>query len=135
METAQLLKVLLSWAVTLSSYSAPAQLPAVEYKPETYFHEQACGGRPCSILAWYDNNGTIYMDDRLSQQTDVMTRSMLVHEIVHYLQDLSGKFDNTNCEDHARREREAYAIQREYGIRASGSVLFIRIVIPPCPQA
>ena len=75
------------------------------------------------------------MDDRLSQQTDVMTRSMLVHEIVHYLQDLSGKFDNANCEDHARREREAYAIQREYGIRASGSVLFIRMVIPPCPQA
>ena len=135
METAQLLKILLSWAVTLSSYSAPDQPPTVVYKPESYFHEHACGGRPCSILAWYDNNGAIFMDKRLQQQTDVMTRSMLVHEMVHYLQDLSGRYDNSSCEDHARREREAYAIQREYGIRASGSVLFIRKVIPPCPQA
>jgi hypothetical protein len=134
MEAAHLLKVLLSWAVTLSSYSAPNQLPMVEYKSESYFHAHACGGRPCSILAWYDNNGTIYMDNRLQQHGDVMTRSMLVHELVHYLQDLSGRFDNTSCEDHAKREREAYAIQREYGIRASGSVLFIRMVIPPCPQ-
>jgi hypothetical protein len=54
--------------------------------------------------------------------------------MVHSLQDLSGRDDNSSCEDHARREREAYAIQREHGIRASGSVLFIRMVIPPCPQ-
>ena len=64
-----------------------------------------------------------------------MTRSMLVHEMVHYLQDLSGRYDNSSCDDHARREREAYAIQREYGIKASGSVLYIRMIIPPCPQS
>lgn len=92
-------------------------------------------GRPCSILAWYNNNGAIFLDDRLQQQTDVMTRSMLVHEMVHYLQDLSGRYDNSSCDDHARREREAYAIQREYGIKASGSVLYIRMIIPPCPQS
>jgi hypothetical protein len=68
METAQLLKILLSWAVTLSSYSAPEQLPAVEYRSESYFHERACGGRPCSILACYDNNGSIFLDDRLFKQ-------------------------------------------------------------------
>jgi hypothetical protein len=52
METAQLLKILLSWAVTLSSYPATEQLPGVEYISESYFHEHACGGKPCSILAW-----------------------------------------------------------------------------------
>ncbi len=135
METAQLLKILLSWAVTLSSYPSPDQPPTVEYKPESYSHEHACGGRPCSILAWYNNNGAIFLDDRLQQQTDVMTRSMLVHEMVHYLQDLSGRYDNSSCDDHARREREAYAIQRKYGIKASGSVLYIRMIIPPCPQS
>ncbi len=88
METVQLLIILLSWAVTLNSYSAPEQLPPVEYKSEAYFHEHAC----------------------------------------------SGSYDNSSCEDHAKREREAYAIQREYGIRASGSVLYIRMVIPPCLQ-
>lgn len=76
-----------------------------------------------------------FCDDRLQQQTDMMTRSMLVHEMVHYLQDLSGRYDNSSCDDHARREREAYAIQREYGIKASGSVLYIRMIIPPCPQS
>ena len=111
METAQLLKILPGWAVTLSSYPAPEHLPTVEYKTESYFHEHACGGRPFSILAWYDNNGAIY------------------------LQDISGRYDNSSCEDHARREQETYAIQREYGIRASGSILYIRMVIPPCPQA
>ncbi len=83
MATAQLFEVLLGWAMTLSSYPAPAQPPVVEYKPESYFHENICGGKSCNILAWYDRNGTIFMNDRLSEQTDVMTRSMLVHEMVH----------------------------------------------------
>lgn len=106
METAELLKVLLSWVVTLNSCSAPDQLPAVGYKSGSCFHAYTCGGRPSSILAWYDNNGTIYTDNRLQQHSDVMTRSILIH----YLRVLNGRFNNTSYKKRVKREREAYAI-------------------------
>ncbi|MEE8320966.1 MAG: hypothetical protein V3R68_03885 [Gammaproteobacteria bacterium] len=51
----------------------------------------------------------------------------------HYLQDLSGKFDNADCENHQAREREAYAIQRTYLHTVAGAFVAIYMDFPPCP--
>lgn len=126
--------VLLGWAVQLSSYSMPEQPPRVEYRPERFFIEEVCHSERCRILGWYDHDGTVYLDERLHGRDDQFTRSLLVHEFVHYLQDQSGKFSSGDCSEHVRREREAYAIQREYVARAYGNVAFIRMVLPPCPD-
>ncbi len=52
--------------------------------------------------------------------------SLLVHELVHYLQDVSGKYDSHSCIDSVAREREAYHIQNEYILKAHGSFELIR---------
>lgn len=81
----------------------------------------------------YNNNETIYINKILKDQTDPMTRGIIVHELVHYLQDLSGKFDNADCENHQAREREAYAIQRTYLHTVAGAFVAIYMDFPPCP--
>lgn len=121
MGKAELILVLLSWASHLSSYPYPDAGPEYSLRPHTFFIEHACGGnRKCSIAAWYNNDGTIYLDERLENWDDPVVRSVIVHELVHYLQDLSGKFRNDDCNDQLKREREAYAIQRIYLNRIAG---------------
>lgn len=133
MTSEQTIVLLLGWAVRLSGYAMPAAPPEVEYRPHSFFVEEVCRSERCRTLAWYNHNGTVYIDDRLRERADKFSHSLLVHELVHYLQDKSGKFHNTDCVDHVKREREAYAIQREYVARAYGQVAYIRMVLPPCP--
>jgi hypothetical protein len=90
---AKLLSVLLSWTVNLSSYSHLGEAPEILFKPHVFFVDIACNGNEkCDAVAWYDNNGTIFLDARLEGNTDAFTRSVIVHELVHYLQDISGKY-------------------------------------------
>jgi len=132
MYSKEILAGLLSWAVQLTSYSSPMEPPLVSYVPTTKLTEQACAGRHCGVLAWYDDHGHILIDDRYRHQDTPFLRSLLVHEMVHYLQDLSGHFHGDSCQDYRAREREAYAIQREFMARAMGRVAFIRMQFWAC---
>ena len=121
MDTSQLIGVLLSWTAQLSGYAYPSTVPQLERVQHEYLAEHACGGDAnCRVVAWYDDEGTIYLDDRVEDLEDPIVRSVLVHELVHYLQDLSGKFDSLKCEDQLVREREAYSVQRTYLNRIAG---------------
>jgi hypothetical protein len=130
---AELLLVLLSWASHLSTYPYPESAPAYSVRPHSFFVERACGGNSnCNIAAWYNNDGTIYLDERLQNWDDPVVRSVIVHELVHYLQDLSGKFKNDDCRDQLQREREAYAIQRIYLNRVAGRFAAVYPVYGSC---
>ena len=132
---AHLLAVLLSWTVKLSSYSHPGIPPEIEFKPHTFFVEEACAGyEKCDVLAWYNDKGVIYIDKRLDGKTDAYTRSVIVHELAHYLQDLSGEYKQMDCDLHAKREREAYSIQRQYLNKIAGRFTAIYMNFPPCQQ-
>ena len=121
METARLIGVLLSWTAQLSGYAYPSTAPQLERVQREYLVEHACGGDAhCRVVAWYDDKNTIYLDDRVEDLEDPIVRSVIVHELVHYLQDLSGKFDALKCEDQLTREREAYSVQRTYLNRIAG---------------
>jgi hypothetical protein len=134
MDKTELIAVLLSWTVHLTSYPSPPEPPNLEYQPREFFVQHACRGHErCQVAAWYDNNGTIYLDDRITDLMDPIVRSVIVHELVHYLQDLSGKFDERSCQDHLAREREAYAIQRIYINRIAGRFAATYPVYAPCP--
>ncbi|MBI4005859.1 MAG: hypothetical protein HY356_04250 [Gammaproteobacteria bacterium] len=136
MDTTQMISVLLSWTVYLSGYPLPETLPVIEYQPHIFFVEKAClGNKNCRVAGWYDDNGTIYLDERVKGQEDAMTRSLIVHELVHYLQDLSGKYNHKNCEDYQAREREAYSIQRRYINRIAQQFSAIYVNFPPCPYS
>lgn len=130
---AHLIAVLLSWTVSLSQYSHPGTPPEIEYKQHEFFIEKACdGNKKCDVYAWYNDTGIIYLDSRLENKTDAITRSVVVHELTHYLQDLSGEYKNMDCNLHAKREREAYSIQRQYLNKIAGRFSAIYINYPPC---
>lgn len=104
--------ILFSWAVHLSPYSAPPVPPNLELKSHEFFVENACGGEECNVIGWFNGGNTIYID-RDYQNND----AIVVHEIVHWLQWKSGKYDDLDCADTLYREREAYRIQDEYLVK------------------
>lgn len=109
------LAILLAWALHFTGYPMPENMPTVLYKERAFFVEEACGGKDCSVIGWYRGEGIIYIDKDYLRKDEV-----LVHEIVHYLQDLSGEYDNMSCEDDVVREREAYRVQQQYAVKAMG---------------
>lgn len=114
----ELYAVLMSWAVTLSGYAAPMTQAEVVSVPGSYLAEHACGGRPCKVLGWFPPGNRMYMDERLDPRNDLFAASVLVHEMVHFLQYESGPYAaERSCEEVIRLEREAYAVQREFLLR------------------
>jgi Zn-dependent peptidase ImmA (M78 family) len=124
--------VLLSWAVMLSGYAEPERAPQLEYKPHAFFVDEACNGQECEAVGWYNDAGVIYLDERMRSDDSSFVKSLMVHELVHYLQHLSGKYDSHSCKDQIVREREAYAIQRIYMAEAHGQAQFQMMRPPFC---
>ena len=69
------------------------------------------------MLGWFPPGQRIYVDERLGPADDLVAASIVVHEMVHYLQYQSGAFDSFDCAKSIELEREAYAIQREFLLR------------------
>ena len=125
--SADLYAALLSWAVTLSGYPAPAEPPVVVTKPHAFFVQQACSGQPCKVLGWYAGGKNVYIDETLDPENSLFASSIVVHEMVHYLQGVARGDDvlkpgaafsaTPSCEQSIQWEHEAYAVQREYILR------------------
>jgi len=114
----EIYEVLLSWAIVLSGYTAPAERPQIVMVPHAYLEKAACEGRSCKVMGWFPPGKTIYIDDRLDPQESLYASSIVVHEMVHYLQQTSGKYATPySCADAITMEREAYAVQQAYLIR------------------
>ncbi|HUN91757.1 MAG TPA: hypothetical protein VMU33_06855 [Burkholderiaceae bacterium] len=112
----ELFATLMSWAVTLSGLPPPVQLPEVLRVPHEELERLACDGRTCNVLGWHPPGNTVYLDNRLDLTSDIYADSILVHEMVHYLQEKSGAFQ-TDCRGYLGAERQAYAVQREFLVR------------------
>ncbi len=134
MSKVELLTVLLSWATTLSGYSV-AELPEVQFKPHSFFVENACLIKPyyhawgwqelrpikqknCKVEGWYNDKYIIYIDKKYSD-LEGFGSSLVVHEMVHYLQHLDGMTDS------CLREREAYQTQNDYIREVLATVYYI----------
>lgn len=122
----ELYATLLSWAVTLSGFPAPAEPPVVVPRPHAFFVEQACHGQECKVLGWYAGGRNVYIDETLDPQDSLFASSIVVHEMVHYLQGVA-RGDSLNggaafhvapsCKQLVQWEHQAYAVQREYILR------------------
>ena len=121
-----LLPILLSWAVTLSGYDAPTEMPQVQYEPHDFFVQHVCGGKECNAVGWYNDQDIIYIDKKYAEGEDSFATSLVVHELTHYLQHHSGHFDSQSCPDSIKREREAYRVQNDYLLMAQSSIDLIR---------
>jgi hypothetical protein len=124
----ELYSILLSWAVTLSGYPAPAEAPQVVRVPHSFFVENACAGHECQVWGWYAGGKMLYVDSRLDPANNLLGASVVVHEMTHYLQAQAGKLERrtaaasagatkamfVDCELTIDLEREAYAVQQAY---------------------
>lgn len=109
-------EILFSWAVVLSGYPR-VEPPIIEFKPKSFFVEEACrGGKNCNVVGWFRGGNIIYIWDQLDIDGNQIAASIIVHEGVHYLQELNGK-PHKNCKDVIDLEREAYGVQKEYLLR------------------
>ena len=108
---------LLAWAVAQTAYAPPPSAPNVEYQPQAALVAAVCPaeGDHCAPRAYYgDGSGTIIMREIFRGSRELRARAILVHEMVHYLQDLSGRWPEMTCVSWAERETEAYRMQGEY---------------------
>lgn len=103
---------LMAWAVLLSGYEKPTEMPELVYVTHEFFIDNVCGGKNCKVQGWYNDQGIVYIADYL-EDSGYMA-SVIVHEFTHYLQDMSGLYDTGSCRDALYREREAYGVQNAY---------------------
>lgn len=110
-----LLPELMNALKRLANYPVPETLPKVHRAPHAKIEEIACG-RPCPALGAYLPGEGIYLDEALQPETNVFARSVLLHELVHYVQDVSARWLKSGelCDRWFRREKEAYAIQERF---------------------
>ena len=96
---------------------------------------QMCGGQPCAMRAWYLPGEGIYLEDTLHPESDLFDRSVLFHELVHYLQELNAEGEALDaCNRWYQREVQAYGLQNRYlGLTGSSA----RVSHPgyPCRDA
>jgi len=110
----QLVDSLLSSITRMSDYPKPDTTPPVTKVSRAEIERTICSG-PCPVKAWHMPGEGIFMDDRLSPETDLVHRSILLHELVHYLQEINGAGASMDeCDRWLYREREAYRLQNQY---------------------
>lgn len=102
----------MSWAAFYSGYPIPEQLPDIQFRSHDWFVAIPCKGKPCRVEGWYDDK-IVYID-KTYRPLNGFGSSVLVHEFVHYLQDLSGDFPNNTCAEFIERQKEAYLVQNKY---------------------
>jgi hypothetical protein len=111
----ELYAVLMSWAVTLTGHPMSDHKPVIEMVSHSYLEQVACGGRRCKVIGWFPPGETIYLDSRLDPEHDLLASSVVVHEMVHYLQHVSRPHHTPySCEESLAMEQEAYQAQRDY---------------------
>jgi hypothetical protein len=109
---AELMPALVSALDQISKYHRLVALPEVIRVSHESIEELVCHAK-CGALAAYRPGAGIYLDEKLKPETDLFDRSILLHELVHYVQDMNEEHgDMRPCMRWYYREQEAYAIQK-----------------------
>lgn len=136
-------KLLLA-AQALSGYGAPAAPPELAFVPHSELERRACEG-PCAVYGWFPPGRTIFLDSRLDPLSGLRARAVLLHELVHYLQQENDAFPGpVTCRSWLAKEGEAFEVERRWLLaqperrRAAGAMraplkLFCRDESPPTP--
>jgi hypothetical protein len=99
----------------IGGYPVPEALPEVHQLAPAELQQKFCKG-PCGVKAFYAPDEGVFIDASLDLEHDVHARSILLHELVHHVQSVSGRFDSMRnaCIRSNTAEREAYRIQNLY---------------------
>lgn len=109
-----LVKELVQEASELSGLQPVIDLPEVTFAPMFIVSQYACGGK-CEALGAYHPQRGILIEWTLDPQRDLYARSILLHEIVHFLQDRhKAHGDRATCQRWHQREFDAYSVQNKF---------------------
>ncbi len=99
----------------ITGYPAPAALPEVRQLPQVEIQRMVCMG-PCQIRAFYHPEFGVVVDDSFNLKSNLYHQSILLHELVHHAQHVTGRFDNLQsvCRARSASEGEAYDVQNQY---------------------
>jgi hypothetical protein len=110
----QLVPALLAAIDQLSKYPRPGGAPEIHRVDRAVIEDMVCAGK-CAVRASYRPSEGIYLDQTMQPESNVFHRSVLLHELVHYVQDLANeRGDMEPCKRWYYREIEAYAIQKQF---------------------
>lgn len=113
----ELSRYLLRTASQLSKYRVPEVLPMVTRVSRKELDRLACGeeAAKCGVSAMYEPTRGIVFAEELQPEKNLFHRSILLHEMVHYMQEIGHSMSAAaTCERWYQRELEAYAIQKLY---------------------
>lgn len=123
-----LIASLLAWIHVQAGYALPGDQPEIIFVPHPVLERMACT-EPCPILGLYPDDGVIYLDEELALETNACAQSVLLHELVHYVQDVGGSFaDEEPMMRWQLREIEARNIQNMFLMRHGRRFLFGQFV-------
>jgi hypothetical protein len=122
-DLAQLVAQLLAAIHSISGYPLPDAAPVVRLASLLEMQAIVCRG-PCQVRGFYTRENGVVLNETLDLAHDTTAQSVLLHELVHYVQQLNGKFEKLpdRCDRWFAREYEAYEIQNAY-LRTHGSAL------------
>ena len=110
----QLLVQLFAAIKLLSGYPMPAALPEIHQLPHAGLEARICTNT-CAVKAFYLKGEGVFIDEALDLEHDLRARSILLHELVHHVQGVTGRFDSLPvCDAWYASEIEAYHIQNRY---------------------
>ena len=116
----------------IAGYPAPAAPPVIHLLGRAEIQQALCKG-PCGdIKAYYIPERGVFINAALDLDGDLLARSVLLHELVHHVQSLSGRFENivSQCDRWYSKELEAYEVQNEYLRINNNSRRFILEALP-----
>lgn len=108
---------LMRMAARMSKYELPDALPMVTRVPRVELERKVCGepSPQCKVAALFEATRGIMIAEDLVPETNMFHRSILFHEVVHYLQETGRELEHAaNCERWYQREVEAYALQNRF---------------------
>ena len=98
----------------VSRYWQSKQLPPISMVSQEEINQVVCK-KPCAVRAAYMPDRGVLLAETLDPINVALDRSILVHELVHYLQEINHRYsDLTPCKRWFQREQEAYAVQNQY---------------------
>jgi hypothetical protein len=110
----QLVDSLLQTIIGLTHYRKPGATLRVTKVSRAQIERTICN-EPCAVKAWYLPEEGIFLDESLTPETNLIHRSILFHELVHWVQDVNGEAASLDpCHRWLQREQQAYELQYRY---------------------
>jgi hypothetical protein len=110
----QLIDSLLDAITQLSTFRKPNTLPQVTRVSHADIEHTLCNAS-CTVKAFYLPDEGLFFDESLTPERNLIHRSILFHELVHFVQEVNGTAARLDpCHRWVQREQQAYELQAKY---------------------